>query len=277
MRLRYGILALAVGLTAGCGDVRTPNIFTMPSRADQREAEYTILLYVLKSVDHADRIQSFKTQTERDTGWKGLFVVTRADHSELYWGKYANHKQASKNLAKAKKYRTPLGVKPYAQAIILPLPASQPGPPEWNLKNADGAYTVVVATFHDVPEANYFGRKGNAVAYCRQLRQKGKEAYFHHGPANSLVTIGTFGQGAVRMVQRGDRRTPQILDQGIIAIQREFPYLAVNGRQELTVQMNPATGRIEKVPDKTYPARIPKGNDGQGSDGLHSIGNAQLR
>jgi len=277
MKLLYGIVTLIVGLAGGCGDMRTPNIFAKPSQTDQQDAEYTILLYVLRSADHADRIQSFKSQTEQDTGWKGLFVITEAGHSELYRGKYADHKEASKNLAEAKNYRTPLRVTPYAQAIILPLPGSQPGPVEWNLRHAKGAYTVVVATFHDVPEAKYFGRKANAVAYCRQLREKGKEAYFHHGPANSLVTVGTFGEAAVQMVQRDDRRTPQIQDQGIIAVQREFPYLAVNGRQQLSKQVSQATGQIEKVPDKSYPARIPKGKDGQDDDAINSIGNLQLR
>ena len=153
MKTHLGIMALIAFLVAGCGRGNTPNIFSRTAQVDQQDAEYTVLLYVLRSGDHTDRIQSFRKQTERDTGWDGLFIVTEPDHSELYWGRYSDHKDASRNLAKAKKYRTSLGVKPYAKAIILPLPGSQPGPAEWNLRNVEGVYTVVVATLHDVPDA----------------------------------------------------------------------------------------------------------------------------
>lgn len=244
------------GGPAGLAIGRSP----LPTRrtAGRDRGRYTILLYVMRGADHAARLERYMARTERDTGWRGLFVVSRAGYSELCWGRYAKSKQAAGNLAKAKRYRTPVGVPIYAKAIILPLPdRKQPGPPQWNLHNANGTYTVVVAEFYNVP-GRYQGRENNAVAYCRQLRQQGQQAYYLHGPSVSLVTIGAFPESSIATVMRNNMATPEIRDPRILEIRRRHPYLAVNGLTQLTSRVNPSTGRVEKVPDPTYVNRIEK-------------------
>jgi len=270
------VLVSAAGL-AGCDKAKLSSGGLSGQVAADKDAGYTILLYVVSSADHQARSLSYKDQTERQTGWPGMFVVHKDTHSELYWGKYVTGTKAAGDLLQAKRYRTPAGIAPYAQAIIVPLPGSQPGPPEWNLRNAKGAYTVVIATFYDVPEAKYFGRKKNAIAYCKQLRESGEEAYYLHGPANSSVTIGTFNDSAVRMVTSQGQRRPEVHDARILAIQKRFPSLAVNGREQLNWKIvDPVTRKLEKVPDKTYPARIPSDNSARQADSaLDYPGNTQ--
>ena len=264
--------AVAAGL-GGCDQAEVNALLS--SKSAHNEGEYTILLYVLKSADHVERIKDFKTQTEKDTKWKSLFVVHKAGHSELYWGKYATLRQAQKDLKKAKAYRTAVGIPAYAKSMVMPLPGKDIGPPEWNLLNAKGAYTVVVAVFYNVPEANYYGRKQNAVAYCRQLREKGEEAYYHHGISQSTVSIGTFPESAVRMVTRRGVSRPEIQDPRVEAIRRRFKYIAVNGWSQKETVINPKTGRAEWDTAKPRLYRIPRRKEGHQADALDRVGNSQ--
>jgi len=271
------LLAVLATASAGCDKAGMSSIFHRPGRLRPgQQARFTILLKVFSNpITHAEEAKYYKSQTERLTGWQGMYVESKADHSELYWGKYASQKDASRNLKKAKSYRAPAGVAIYAQAMILPLGEKDFGPPEWDLRNAGGAYTVVVAVFYDVPEADYFGRKEHAVEYCRQLRQKGEQAYYYHGPARSTVAVGSFSEAAVEMVRDGDAERPIVRDPGILAVQSRFPLLAANGREQLELQQSRQTGKLEKRPARTYPARIPRKGQHRQIDALHSLGNTE--
>ena len=51
-------------------------------------------------------MERYKAETEKDTGWKGLFVVHDDKFSQLCWGRYNSRSNAEKNLRKATQYRT---------------------------------------------------------------------------------------------------------------------------------------------------------------------------
>ncbi|MCH7526836.1 MAG: hypothetical protein IID39_05315 [Planctomycetes bacterium] len=80
-------------------------------------------------------------------------------------------------------------------ARMVPEPLPNVGPPEWNLTKADGEYTLQVAVFFR--DENILDHKQVAVDYCAALRKKGYQAYYHHGDASSVVTVGLFGEDAV--------------------------------------------------------------------------------
>ena len=211
-----GIWPGATGLTAQHGD------------------EYTILLYMLNDpTSHVKDAELYRREAEKDTGWKGLFVTSKADHSELCWGRYPTIEAAQKNLKKAKAYVAPAGMKIFAQAMVVPLPGEDVGPPEWKLENAPGFYSVLVAVFYDVPDANYVGRKDFAVQYCKQLRDQGREAYYHHGPNRSGVTVGSFPESAIETVQQDGKDKSVVVSGRMKGIMDEFGVLAVNGLKEL--------------------------------------------
>ncbi len=241
-------------ITAGCQTRQTDQagktaLLWQPfaSRGDSSEnGRFSILLYILSdATNHAYEAQRYKRNTEKDAGWQGLFVVSKVDHSELYWGQYASPEDAAENLAKAKAYVAPAGIKLYAKALIVPLPESKvgPGPPEWDLNKVQGEYTVVVAVFYNVPEADYHRRKEDAVDYCRELRQRGEEAYYHHGIKQSKVTVGLFDKSV-------DPRVEEII--------QRFQYLAVNGYEERRSVVNPETRNVSKVSTKPFLAHIPE-------------------
>ena len=123
------------------------------------------------------------------------------------------------------------------------MPGSDAGASEWDIASCRGSYSLLVAVFQDQPAAKppYVGRRDFAVNYCRQLRQQGREAYYHHGPRSSSVTIGSFGRDAVQIdkeqviPQGGGRairrevKTP--IDRTLLRLMQEFPWRAYNGRE----------------------------------------------
>ena len=224
------------------------------------EGGFTILLAVLTVPDHVKQAKHYKENTEKDTDWDGLYIVHEAAHSDLYWVRYASAKAARDDLAKAKKYLTPIGVPVFAQAMIVPLPGKDIGPAEGNLKNASGAFTVVVAELYNDSARGISGRKQYAVDNCRDLREKGYEAYFHHGPVISLICIGNFPESSYPAVEEGGEVSRVIRDPRIDQIFEAFPNLAVNGYQEI-IYLDPHEGRKQKLFTRSYLMAIPKEDD----------------
>ncbi|HET6427047.1 MAG TPA: hypothetical protein VFJ30_01460 [Phycisphaerae bacterium] len=267
-------LALPAVLAAGCGgDTFTPGatpsanrIWPTPDpKAEPDEDQYTVLLCVMSDpVSHVRDAQRYEKALTGQLGWKGVFCLHKDGRSEVYWGRFPTPDGAEKTLKAAKDYRAQDRTAVFAQAMIVPLPGKDLGPAEWDLAAAKGTYTVLVAVFRDDPAKKVFGRRGRAVSYCRRLRDAGLEGYYWHGKVSSHVTIGSFTESSLRV-----ERTPQgtrtvITDPRILQIQNDFPMLAINGYGENIVTRDRRTGKINRIPRKTYLARIPR--DGEGND-----------
>lgn len=232
-----GVCALAVLTAGGCGyHGMGASKSDPPAPAAQNKEHYTILLETFVGEGHAQQAERYRVETAKHTGWQGLSVVDKKDHSELYWGNYRSLAEADKNLKLAKAFMAPAGgYKLYVKAMVVPLEEPDVGRPEYDLANAQGYYTVLVAVFYDVPEANYYNRKQNAVDYCQQLRGRFQEAYYYHDPTRSAVTVGRFPKSAVRLEMVNGVEKPVIVDARMQAVIDEFNCLAVNGRKELVL------------------------------------------
>ena len=263
---RCGWVLLAATLaTTGCeaGADAGGTLGQALGRATEEE-RFTILLCQLRDPQyHVRNARRYKEVLTRQLGWKGVFVVHKAGHSEVFWGRYRTVDDAQKNLRTAKAYRTRNGLPIFAKALVVPLPGRQVGPPQWDLRNAPGMYSLLVAVFRDEPERNYIGRERFAVAYCRKLRQSGYEAYYYHDRALSHVTIGSFGPEDVTIRRRDQREVLEILNPRIKQLRRDFPDLAVNGVGVADITYDPVTGRRTRRVMKTYLIRIPKGKGGE--------------
>jgi len=270
MTRKYTTITLLLLLAATAVGADKPNlleqIFGIKPRHDTsggaKEGNYTILLYICRGPgSHIAQAKRYKANTEKYAGWKHLFIVHREDHSLLFWGKYASLADAQPNLKKAKKYLTPAKVKIFTKAIVVPLPGKKiVGPPEWNLDNTDPkyVYTVLVAEFHNVPEADYVGREKFAVELCKQFRKEGLAAFYRHGTAESIVTVGLFGKSAIQETPKGNRMIRTVKDPAINRIFKKFPKLAVNGREKIITTVDPKTRQIKKIPAPTYLTKIPR-------------------
>ncbi len=222
------------------------------------EGAYTILLFTHEGADHIVDAKAHEERITKASGWDGLFVVDKEKTSSLYWGKYKNRKAAMKNLKKAKEFVSPTtGVKIYQRAMVVPLPGKDEGPPEWNLKNAPAGmkWSVKVGVYYDMPDRNYYGRKGEAVEVCRQLRERGEEGYYFHGPVRSGVFIGAFPPSSaymrqVQSVQKksGDESYKEdfiVNDPRIRRILKDYPDLVVCGAGETTKVYDPKTQQVK--------------------------------
>jgi len=237
-----------------------------------KEGNYTILLCVCRGVGmpHTEEAKLYKVNTEKYAKWDDLFIVHKEDHSLLFWGKYASIEDAQPNLKKAKEYLTPAKIKVYVEAIVVPMPGKEDvGPPEWNLDKTDPnyVYTVLVAEFHDVPEEQYVGRRDFAVQYCKQLRGEGRPAFYRHTTTESVVTVGLFKKSAITDTPKDGKIIRTVNDPAVTMLLKQFPKLAVNGREELLtavdpktnmVVIDPKTKKVLKVATATYLTPIPR-------------------
>ncbi|MEK6676443.1 MAG: hypothetical protein AABZ47_12415 [Planctomycetota bacterium] len=117
------------------------------------------------------------------------------------------------------------GQRYFALAMFVRKPVSDVGNSEWCLTNAPGKYSLQVAAFEPTDE---FGEYKQAAAdYCEWLRKQNHQAYYHHGPSSSIVTVGSFDESAVIPSDRGLPRYRA----DVIALQQNelFRYNLVNG------------------------------------------------
>jgi len=253
-----GIVALAIlMLTGGCA-------------APDGSPRYTVLLTVLKNPQyHIEDAKYYKSQTEQETDWDDLFIVHEHDHSKLYLGHFVSQSQAREQMLAARRFRTARGVAVFARASVVPLPGEDMGPPEWILgtNSEDIRYTLVVAQFHDEPEADYTGREHLAVKYCRQLREEGYQAYVHHAGVKSYVTIGDFPESAYQMMTANRTAQPfanrgqavaVITDPQLQQLTEEFPDLAINGRQSILRTRDAVTGEVTEEAEPSFIMEIPR-------------------
>ncbi len=260
---------------AGCDSMNLPGGGLGGNRSGKpKEGEWTILLSTIRGAGHVRLGTEGKDEVQQETGWNDLLVVHEAGVSKLYRGSYRSPEDAREDLKESKQY--------FPQAILIKTPGSDIGPAEWDLENARGAYTVCVAIFYNEPDQDWYLRKQAAVEYCEQLRGEGREAYYFHGPSKSSVTIGSFGEQAVREVSQWNENrtqrltTTEVVEPRIHRIMKEFPYMAVNGRAEIVTVPDARTGTAKKVRTRTYVVRIPN-RSGAPSDPSDRPGYAQPR
>ena len=144
---------------------------------------------------------------------------------------------------------------PFFSARPIRKPIPDVGPPEWDLRNAKGVYTLNVgvtypsSTLHDYKEA--------AVDWVRDLREHGYEAYYYHDPdkPRTSICVGTFGEDAFQRDSRGRRG----YGPAVKALQSkdQLQYNLENGHKVHRVAVNPDTNRQERIPIYSFLVKIP--------------------
>jgi len=152
---------------------------------------------------------------------------------------------------------------PFILASMDVLPTYRSHHPEWNLANVDGYWSLHVAVFYNTDAMR--SRQSAAEEYCGLLRKDGVDAYFHHGPVNSSVYVGTYPREAVTEVRReaplrGEVVTTNtIVDPRFLEAQKRFPISLHNGHKMYEVIRNRRTGEVKnRIPAPSFPVIIPK-------------------
>ncbi len=261
-------------LISGCGGGSIASHFGGGGTAGAT-GEYTILLYTINGPDHVRNSIKIKKQTIKKTGWRNIYVNHKDSRTELRWGSYDTVTDAANDLNTARAWKTDKGLRAFRGADVIPISGKPIGNPEWDISNARGSWTVLIALFIDSPENRVVGRlrKEQAAIYCKWLRKKGFEAYYQHRRARSRVTIGAFPEDAVIMRKNP---IPNQEDKDVLAYSsavvnktmakimntKEPPlrHLIVNGRSEVAWQTLP-NGKRQRITTRTYPMRIPNVTD----------------
>ncbi|MDQ3439030.1 MAG: hypothetical protein M3478_01615, partial [Planctomycetota bacterium] len=271
------------------------------SPAIPKGAQWTIHCREIGGPDHVSQARQLKDNLVKNSGMRDWHLLHRDEGSVLFYGYYKTHTDAR---AKADRQKIDSmadvqGRRPFRHALVMPLEAADPaGPPEWNLANAKGYFTLQIGVYKDSPE-----RKQYAVDAVRAARQQGIEAYYYHSENMSLVCVGAWPREAIRLadedVRPGDEgeikvvlpplppdvKAPQlrgeggrklhveagrneVLDPTLKAMmENQFPTMAVNGATMVTKRTDPRTGRVQEVIDPSFPIKIPRRDAGLLHDG----------
>jgi len=162
----------------------------------------------LEGTGHIQRSEQLKAQLLRESGMRDWYVMHEQGASLIYHGFYTEidstvtDKAAQIDAARARRDRQQVeamelpgtGKRIFPRAVMVKLDSPDPdAPPEWNLANSPGYWTVQIAAYANSPE-----RKRTAVDAVRAAREQGIEAYYYHGDNYSSVCIGSFGVDAVK-------------------------------------------------------------------------------
>lgn len=210
-----------------------------PDRTDPiaSDATWAIMLENFTDSSHPQSAAQALARYRLATSLTDFWVDTQATRSTLYYGRYPaadsqsalKDQQTLRSLAAAGRGFTPRSfvISPVA---IIPSTANQEHDLRLAAVNPQAIYTLQVAVYDDL-----FGKgfREAAQQHAARLRDAGEEAYFYHGPHQSLVTIGVFYHGAVKVIQSGPLRGqseyhPYIRDE----LQARYPDMQVNGQRQ---------------------------------------------
>ncbi len=255
IRFRYACIVGAMLLVA-CGCATAPRsdsgfrVKPAGSVFGPKGSPWTILCMEVRGPERLDRIGQITGTLRRTPSIRSDDIVLMDDPDDvarLYYGVYyrrTDPKTGKRSIPKRLRANIDtikqLGNRQSGQyyfltARIVRVPTPDAGHPDWMLSKVDAVYSLQVAAFE--PTNEFWDFKLAAAEYCKELRKKGYEAYYHHGPGCSVVTVGAFGADAVIQVADGRR----YYSGEVTAMQRD----------EL-LKYNRLNGRIYRARNKTY-------------------------
>lgn len=145
---------------------------------------------------------------------------------------------------------------PFFSARAIPKPIEDVGPPEWDLRNAKGVYTLHVGVTYNTRTLHDYKRA--AVDWVRALRDDGHEAYYYHDPdePRSDICVGTFGEDAMIESSDGGARYSEAVN--ALRKQGDFKYNLENGHRTYRKARNTETGKAERMPNWSFLVEIPR-------------------
>lgn len=185
-------------------------------------AQFTIYAGRLEGDSHVVRADKMKDQLISVTKMHDWYVVHEADKSLLYYGYYraidndqdSDTQRAQMDRAKISLMSDPMGDRPFRGATLVPLTAADPiAPAEWDLRNAPGDCTLQIGVYMGSAE-----RKQAAVEAVKAARAQGIEAYYYHGPNQSLICVGHWPASAYRQEGADVKAESSNPDQMLMAV-----------------------------------------------------------
>ena len=264
--------------------------------------QWTLYCQAVAGPAHVEQAKAIQEQLISQTPMKDWYVIHQEGESVIYHGYYRtisdDDAKDRKEGERAQRDRKAIGGmtdqqgnRLFEHVYFVQLTAPDPAaPPEWNLANASGFFTLQIAAYKDSPQ-----RKEAAVEAVRAAREQGVEAYYYHGETTSSVCIGAWPRAAVREQEEAAAQTSgdqdqdilvlptplpnqekidvrndkgervktfaprfEPIDPSLIAALEKYPTHAVNGVVYVSRVTDPATKEVKEVEDPSYIVEIPK-------------------
>lgn len=269
-----------------------------PTGGAPKDAQYTIYCQAIPGIAHVEQANAFKGELLKLTKMSDWYVIHSEDESTIYYGYYRSiddpkdkkeTERAKRDLAKINDLVDPQSNKIFRYCFFVPITAPDPtAPPEWDLRNASGYWSVEIGVYKDSP-----ARKQAAVDAVRDARKAGIEAYYYHGPTASSVCIGSWPREAIREQdeQTGIAHDPnqdvlvlpqpiagmehveirnregqrvralapktEIVDPSLTATLAKYPTHALNGAEVIQKAKDSVTGEMKETKDPSVVVPIP--------------------
>ncbi len=201
--MRSVVVSMLALLLAGCAPDGSGGSWLEPQ--GERWTIECLELYGATAQQDAEAIADALRNT-RGIDSKKVWVLAEPDRALIYYGTYyfkSNEAsgqreippQITRDRLMLKELADDQGRRFFLDSRMVPYPAPDVGNPAWDLRRAQGIYTLQVAVYFNT--ASMRDRKKAAAEKTRQLREQGYEAYYYHDVAQSMVTVGTFGEDAL--------------------------------------------------------------------------------
>jgi hypothetical protein len=181
----------------------------LPAPTIPEGAVFTIFCQRIPGPGNIEQGNQLRDALIQATGMRDWYLVHSEGESFLFYGYYkaidpksgtvAEQADAARAMSDRKSIEAIVsreGDKMFPGALLQPIDTADPtAPPEWNLAAAKpgAVWSVQIAAF-TMPGK----RKEAAVQAVRELREKGIEAYYWHGPSISSVCVGSWGKDALK-------------------------------------------------------------------------------
>lgn len=291
-----GSASTAKPAPGGSAIPQTGNIIDTGNVVPPADARYSVLCQTFRGSGNVLESRRAKEIAIKMTGRRDWYLVHSGDSSALYFGYYstfddpnkADFRRAQQDLRMLQEMKGGTGGPLFATVFFVEMATGDPpAPPEWNLVNAKGYWSLQIAAYRDSTS-----RKQAAVDAVKEARASGIEAYYYHGDQVSSVCIGAWQRSAVKEPQtvvNNDRHkdvivatpgTPEsvlknarareqngeavvldsnyeAVDTGLKLMMQKYPNHYINGELYQSKVNNPQTHRMEIVPDPSFLVVIP--------------------
>lgn len=189
-----------------------------------------------------------------EAGMNDVWMRDEGDETVVYRGRYATEDDpfAQADLQAARALNTlEYGSFSQAQLTTLSPSLSPAGPMDLRRYAGTGMYSLQVAFFDPAGGPQF---REAAEQYAQQLREKGEQAFFYHGPTMSVVTVGLFSQQDIETLQLPGPGGVPIITQRygprVRELQQRFPENLGNG---MTVVEKDEQGKERNQPSFLVP------------------------
>ncbi len=289
--MAVALLASLTGCTTGSSGTWEPIWDAAGNRTSDRNEDWTIECFYSREDNRRQTADALATALKGVQGLRPdrVWVEHSNDQSRVYYGTYRlGYVRAQSDTPTQKKgdlsvvlsedlkrdlrliRQLALGSQyPFFAARPMQKPLPDVGPPEWDLRNAKGVYSLHVGITYPTPTMHEY--KQAAVDWVKVLREDGYEAYFYHNPdkPETSICVGTFGEDAVATGQFDSQYADLDIEQTQVyrkpvndlrASNEMFQYNLENGHITYKSFVDPNSGQRERLPNRSFLVRIPRGD-----------------